>query len=228
MQLHPDFSCRVDLVGNEQQPVLVVDNFLSDPAYLVEYCAQHTTLNRVDASYPGLRASVPDRYIQLIYCYLRDAICTAFSINDSMVKHVKADYSMVLTPVKQLKLAQCLPHYDSLIASELAAVHYLCGSDKGGTSLYRHRGTGFEYVDSSRAAIYTETLTGEVNDTPYPQGYMNGGNHLFEQTASYEAKFNRMIIYRCTSLHSGNIAPDFLFDPNPRKGRLTINTFIGT
>jgi hypothetical protein len=27
-------------------------------------------------------------------------------------------------------------------------------------------------------------------------------------------------------LHSGNIAPDFLFDTNPRTGRLTINTFI--
>ena len=36
MQLHPDFSYRVDLVGNEQQPVLVIDNFLSElKKYLV-------------------------------------------------------------------------------------------------------------------------------------------------------------------------------------------------
>lgn len=227
MQLHPNFSCRVDFVGNEQQPVLVVDNFLSDPAYLVEFCARHTTLNKVDALYPGLRASAPDNYIQLIYYYLGDTICKIFSITDSMVTHVKADYSMVLTPVNQLKLTQCLPHYDSLISSELAAVHYLCGSDKGGTSLYRHRKTGFEYVDSNRAAIYTKKLTDEINDTSYPQCYMNGSNHLFEKIASYEATFNRMIIYRCTSLHSGNIAPDFLFDANPHTGRLTINTFIG-
>ncbi|MDO8342410.1 MAG: DUF6445 family protein [Cellvibrio sp.] len=227
MQLHPDFSCRVDYVGNEQQPVLVVDNFLSDPVYLVEFCARHTNLNKVDALYPGLRASAPDNYIQLIYCYLRDTICTTFAIDDSMVTHVKADYSMVLTPVNQLKLTQCLPHYDSLNSSELAAVHYLCGSDKGGTSLYRHRDTGFEYVDSSRAAFYTEQLRSGINNVPYPQRYMNGSNQLFEQIASYEAVFNRMIIYRCTSLHSGDIAPDFLFDSNPRTGRLTINTFIG-
>lgn len=228
MQLHPEFSCRVDYVGNELQPVLVVDNFLSDPAYLVDFCARHIALDRVDALYPGLRASAPENYIQLIYYYLRDTICATFAITDSMVTHVKADYSIVLTPVNQLKLTQCLPHYDSLIPSELAAVHYLCASDKGGTSLYRHRSTGFEFVDKGRASFYTEQLTSEINIAPYPQRYMNGSNELFEQIASYEAIFNRMIIYRCTSLHSGNIAPDFVFDSNPRTGRLTINTFIGT
>lgn len=227
MQLHPEFSCRVDHVGNEKQPVLIIDNFLSDPLFLREFCVRYLTLNKVDGLYPGLRASAPENYIQLIHYYLRDSIHSIFSIDDSMVKHVKADYSMVLTPVDQLKLAQCVPHYDSLISSELAAVHYLCGSDKGGTSLYRHRETGFEYVDSSRAAIYTERLKSEISSTAYPQRYMNGSNQLFEQIASYEALFNRMIIYRCTSLHSGNIAPEFSFDANPRTGRLTINTFIG-
>lgn len=227
MQLHQDFSCRVDYVGIEQQPVLVVDHFLSDPALLVEYCVRHRTLNKVDAFYPGLRASAPDNYIGLIYRYLRDAICHTFSINDSMVTNVKSDYSMVLTPINQLNLLQCIPHFDSLVSSELAAVHYLCGSDKGGTSFYRHKETGFEYVDHNRSAIYMEKLESEINSAPYRQAYMNGSNHLFEQVASYEAVFNRMIIYRCTSLHSGNIAPDFSFDPNPRTGRLTINTFIG-
>lgn len=227
MQLHPEFSCRVDHVGNEKQPVLIVDNFLSDPFSLREFCVRYLKLNKIDGLYPGLRASAPESYIQLIHYYLRDSIHSAFSIDDSMVKHVKADYSMVLTPVDQLKVAQCIPHYDSLVSSELAAVHYLCGSDKGGTSLYRHRDTGFEYVDSNRAAIYTEQLMRGINNAPYPQRYMNGSNQLFEQIASYEAVFNRMIIYRCTSLHSGNIAPDFVFDSNPRTGRLTINTFIG-
>ena len=227
MQLHPEFDYRVDYVGNEQQPVLVIDNFLSDPNLLVEFCARHIKLDRVDALYPGLRASAPENYIQLIHYYLKDVIHSTFVIDDSMVKHVKADYSMVLTAPDQLKLPQCMPHYDSLIGSELAAVHYLCGSDKGGTSLYRHRDTGFEYVDSSRSATYIEELKKGLSKTAYPQCYMNGSNHLFEQIASYEAVFNRMIIYRCTSLHSGNIAPDFVFDPNPCTGRLTLNTFIG-
>lgn len=228
MQLHPDFSYRVDLVGDERQPVLVIDNFLSDPLTAVEFCATRAQFERADAFYPGVRAPAPEVYLQTIYHHLKPIIYTTFSINDSMVKRVFSDYSMVMTPPDQLSLMQCLPHYDSLISSELAAIHYLCEGDKGGTSFYRHRDTGFEYIDHNRSAIYTEKLADGINSAPYRQAYMNGSNHLFEQIASYEAVFNRMIIYRCTSLHSGNIAPDFLFDANPRKGRLTINTFIGT
>jgi len=227
MQLHSEFSYRVDHVGDERQPVLVVDNFLAEPHSLIDFCARNSKFNRADAFYPGVRAPAPDIYLQAIYNYLKDIIYSTFAIDDSMVRTAQTDYSMVIASPSQLKLAQCVPHYDSLISSELAAVHFLCGSEKGGTSLYRHRDTGFEYVDSSRAAIYTETLTKGINSIAYPQRYMNGSNHLFEQIASYEAIFNRMIVYRCTSLHSGNIAPDFLIDPNPRTGRLTINTFIG-
>nr|WP_324259735.1 DUF6445 family protein [Cellvibrio fontiphilus] len=228
MQLHPDFSCRVDFIGDEQQPVLIVDNFVSDPAYWVEHCARYTKLNKIDAMYPGLRATAPDSYLQLIYHYLREEICKTFALNESMVTHVKSDYSMVLTPVNQLKLAQCLPHYDSLISSELAAVHYLCPGEKGGTAFYRHRDTGFEYIDSDRVATYFEKLNAGIKQHSYRQAYMNGSNQLFEQIASYEAVYNRIIIYRCTSLHSGNIGSDFIFESDPRKGRLTINTFIGT
>lgn len=227
MQLHPDFSYRVDYVGNERQPVLVVDSFLSDPDTLVEFCVRNAQFNNADAFYPGMRASAPDVYLQAIHHHLKNIIYTTFSIDDSMVRRVQADYSMVLTAPAKLRSAQCLPHCDSLISSELAAVYYLCGSDKGGTSLYRHRDTGYEYIDSSRSATYFEELKNGLNKTAYPQCYMNGSNQLFEQIASYEAVFNRMIIYRCTSLHSGNIAPDFVFDPNPRTGRLTLNTFIG-
>lgn len=227
MQLHPDFSYRVDLVGNERQPVLVVDNFLSDPLVAVEFCATHAQFNTADAFYPGVRSPAPAVYLQTIYRNLKDIIYATFSINDSMVKRVFSDYSMVVTPPNQLNLMQCLPHYDSLIATELAAVHYLCDREHGGTSLYRHRSTGFEYVDSGRKKTYSEQLTHDINGSGYEQAYMNGSNQFFEQIASYEAVFNRMIIYRCTSLHSGNIAPDFLFDANPRSGRLTINTFIG-
>lgn len=228
MQLHPDFSYKVDLVGNEQQPVLVIDNFLSDPLIAVEFCVNHGQFNSADAFYPGVRSPAPEVYLQTIYHNLKDIIYTTFSINDSMVRKVFSDYSIVITPPKKLSLMQCLPHYDSLIATELAAVHYLCGREQGGTSFYRHRSTGFEYIDEARTDLYSRELICELEGAVYPQAYMNGSNHLFEQIASYEAVFNRMIIYRCTGLHSGNIAPDFLFDANPRKGRLTINTFIGT
>jgi hypothetical protein len=33
-------------------------------------------------------------------------------------------------------------------------------------------------------------------------------------------------MYRRTTLHSGSLAPDFVPDPNPRTGRLSINAFL--
>jgi len=38
--------------------------------------------------------------------------------------------------------------------------------------------------------------------------------------------FNRMLVYRRNSLHSGNIGKDFVPDANPLTGRLSINCFI--
>ena len=43
---------------------------------------------------------------------------------------------------------------------------------------------------------------------------------------SEEGVFNRMLVYRRNSLHSGSIAADFVPDPNPRTGRLSINGFL--
>jgi len=54
---------------------------------------------------------------------------------------------------------------------------------------------------------------------------MCGSNNEFEEIMSFEAKFNRLIMYRGTSLHSGIIRPEYNFDPNPQTGRLTITSF---
>jgi hypothetical protein len=35
-----------------------------------------------------------------------------------------------------------------------------------------------------------------------------------------------MLVYKRNSLHSGSIPPDFVPDPNPATGRLSINSFI--
>ena len=56
--------------------------------------------------------------------------------------------------------------------------------------------------------------------------YINGDTELFEQIASVPAVFNRILIYRRNSLHSGCIDRDFVPDPNPLTGRLSINCFM--
>lgn len=55
---------------------------------------------------------------------------------------------------------------------------------------------------------------------------MNGSNNMYEQIYSVEAKMNRAIIYPSNALHSGNINPVMGLSSEPRKGRLTIGSFI--
>jgi hypothetical protein len=62
-------------------------------------------------------------------------------------------------------------------------------------------------------------------ESPGPE-YINGDTALFEQVAMQAGRFNRMLVYRRNSLHSGCIARNFVPDPNPLTGRLSINCFL--
>ncbi|RYY74985.1 MAG: hypothetical protein EOO52_11785 [Gammaproteobacteria bacterium] len=224
--LHKNFRYKIDYVGNERTPVLVVDDFLDNADSLARVAAQSRAFNNADAFYPGLRAPAPELYLDVMDFYLNDLVADIFGLQGSNITGVKADFSIVTTPPHQLKDFQTIPHFDSTKRSELAAVHFLSPDDKGGTSIYRHRATGFESVDATRIDAYRKIMQEELKTSRAEKKYINGSTEFYEQIASYEAIFNRLIMYPCTSLHSGNISPDFTFDANPSSGRLTLNTFI--
>lgn len=216
----------MDLVGEEQQPVLVVDNFLTQPELLIDYCCENPSFNAADAFYPGVRMLAPREYLIAISEYLRPIIAEVFGVEDGAISRLFSSYSMVTTPPEKLRPEQAVPHFDSDSMTELASVYYLCDSRFGGTSIYRHRETGFEFVNAERRAQYMEALLAALHKGQISRQYMNGSNNLFEQIYSVPAQFNRFIMYRGTSLHSGNISKDFQFTNNPRTGRLTLNTFF--
>jgi hypothetical protein len=136
-------------------------------------------------------------------------------------------YSLVTTPPEQLEMIQRVPHVDSVQGNGLASVHYLFRENHGGTAFYRHRKTGFEYVDESRRDIYFKSLQDEMNGPDAPgSGYINGDTPLFAQVAKQDGLFNRILFYRRNSLHSGCIDRNFIPDPNPLSGRLSINCFL--
>ncbi len=225
-KLHPELSYKFYSVGNEGTPLLVIDNFIQDAQSLVNFCVANTCFNKVDNFYPGLRMAAPPRYIHVINRYLAELMSNIFGLTQDRIAGGKSLYSMVVTPPEQLEIKQCLPHIDSYLSGDLACVHYLCGKEKGGTSLYRHRKTGYEKITSETIDHYKQTVMDEGALIFDRKSYMNGSNTYFEQIASVDAIFNRMIIYPSNILHSGNIAPDFDFDPNPASGRLTLNSFI--
>lgn len=219
-------STNVFHFGEEQSPLLVVDNFLQDAEMLVED-ASRKQFSRNSPMYPGVRAPVPASFESLLLHELKPYLYEVFDLKGDQLRLPLCQYSIVTLPADQLALLQRIPHFDSTQRDELAAVYYLFKEDLGGTSFYRHKKTGYEYIDDARSMAYFKSLESENGGDNIPQsGYINGDTALFTRIGEQKGIFNRLIVYRRQSLHSGSISSSFIPQADPRKGRLTISAFI--
>ncbi len=228
LRLHERLQVATARVGAEEAPVLVIDNFLSAPQLLIEYAATHCAFDGVsDTFYPGVRAPIPPIYCFAVRAFLGEIIGKTFGLESSAVSGELGHFSLITTPPASLGLLQRMPHFDNTNPRQLAVLHYLCGAENGGTSFYRHRSTRFEFIDAARMPRYTQAIQAELAALGSPPArYICGDDPLFERTASFDAAFNRVLIYRSINLHSPDIGPGFGFDGSPRSGRLTANTFF--
>jgi hypothetical protein len=229
-QLRRHEQCRITLthVGVERSPVLIVDDFLSQPDLLVEFAATDSAFDGVsDTFYPGIRAAAPPIYCFAVRAFLGEAIATAFELGAQSLTRELAHFSLVTRQPSNLHPLQRMPHTDGFDPSQLAVLHYLCGPEHGGTSFYRHRRTGYEVVDEPRRKAYQREVAAEFDVRgPPPAGYICGDDPSYVRIASVEAAYNRVVVYRSVNLHSGDIRPGFHFSDDPRRGRLTVNTFF--
>ena len=230
MQLakHPDFRLQALHIGREQAPLVVIDDFAATPDALVDIAAAKVFAD-VASYYPGVRAKVPLTYQQFVIDTLRPVVAQHFGLNASGLRFTACYFSIVTTPPAELTYLQRIPHVDSLLSTELAFVHYLFRANHGGTAFFRHRATGFESVDAARRRDYWRHVEAEQNspDSP-PAAYIDGDTALYEQTARQDGVFNRLLLYRRNSLHSGALPAHFVPDPDPRRGRLSLNGFLST
>jgi hypothetical protein len=217
---------RKQTIGREGAPLLVIDDFAETADTLVR---QAVPKNFVVGGqfFPGIRARAPLTYQRFLLGELGDLVRDFFELEANALRLSMCHYSLVTAPPEKLVMEQRIPHTDSAGRDGLATIHYLFRAQHGGTAFYRHRKTGFEYIDESRKADYLSALEQEVRgpDAPRP-AYINGDTPLFEQIAKEEGVFNRLLVYRRNSLHSGSIDQGFVPDPNPLMGRLSINSFI--
>lgn len=225
-QLHPDFRVDKRSIGREKEPLLVIDNLLANAEQLVDIAAAKV-FAPVETYFPGIRAKVPLTYQQFIVRNLGGLFSEFFGLPLAQVRFSNCHFSLVTTPADRLSYLQRIPHVDSYFGSQLAFVHYLFKSPLGGTAFYRQKSTGFEYVDQSRQLEYTRRLEEERTGPHAPApAYINGDTALYEKLDGVEGVFNRLLVYRRNSLHSGSIAADFVPDRNPRSGRLSVNGFL--
>lgn len=225
LDLHPDLRSRQVAIGLERAPLLVIDNLVANAEALVaDACARPFTVQ--SRYFPGIRAEAPPEYQQLLLTRLRSALLDLLGAPEGKLTLAMCHYSLITTPATELAPPQRIPHVDSFAKSGLATIHYLFKGNLGGTAFYRHRRTGFESIDETRRAAYARALDEEHSGSAAPgPGYINGSTDLFEQIAKEEGVYNRILVYRRNSLHSGCIEAT-VPDLNPATGRLSINSFI--
>jgi hypothetical protein len=224
--LHPSMHVQKLTIGRERAPLLVIDNLVADPEELVADAAskRYTTPN---SNYPGLRAKAPLSYQMFIAGELRSLLCEHFQLDARALRFSMCHYSVVTTEPEHLSPLQRIPHVDSHEPGGLASIHYLFKADLGGTSFYRHRATGYEYVSEERRQTYFRTLEEELKGPCAPTAaYIDADTPLFERIGNQEGVFNRMLVYRRNSLHSGAPRKGLSLVPDPTLGRLSINSFL--
>jgi hypothetical protein len=227
LRRHERSRATLARIGAELAPVLVIDDFLADPAVLVDYAASDSHFDATtDTFYPGVRAALPAIYLFAVRAFLGQAIAAAFGMDAAAVPRELGYFSLVTRPPQELHPLQRLPHTDSADPNQIAVLHYLCGEVHGGTSFYRHRQTGFESISEARQAAYQRAVAAEhVGQAEPPPGYICGDDRGYERIASFAAAVNRVLVYRGMHLHSADIQPGFACASDPRAGRLTANTF---
>jgi Family of unknown function (DUF6445) len=226
MLAHPDLTLRRLTLGREQAPLLVIDNLVANADQLVELAAGKRFASD-DTHYPGIRAKAPLSYQQFVLATLGGLSGEVFGLTGARLRFTSCHFSLSTVPPEKLYHLQCIPHIDSLLGTQLAFVHYLFKRELGGTAFYRHRQTGFEVITPAREAEYFQRVAQEKTgpDKP-PRGYIDASTALYERIHAEAGVFNRLLVYRRNSLHSGSIAAPLAIDANPRTGRLTINGFL--
>ena len=211
--------------GNEQRPLLVLDDFWPDPEMLREDAAA-LRMGQIGPHYPGLRADVPRRLAESIRRRIAPLLAEHFGLDPAPAVS-EAYYSLVSTPPRALAPIQRLPHFDGVEPRRIALLLFLGHGAQGGTAFYRQRGTGFESVDAARLDCFSAKLESATRRHGMPEpAYIAGDTPLFEQVAVHHGAFNRALVYAGNSLHCAWLPPDVALDTDPLAGRLTLNLFL--
>ena len=220
-----DYQCLK--IGADQQELMRVDSYIQGAEILRQDAIARNDFAVADSFYPGVRMSISDAYIIGLVRNFQGIIGDFFGLDLRKIKSAASKFSIVTFKPQDLKPMQRIPHFDAPSRNSLAVIHYLCDAPDSGTGFFRHSETGYEYIDNSRFGNYQASLMSRLQDPArQPKGYISGGTEDYSEIVSHTAVYNRLLMYRGSSLHSGIIGPDYNFDPSPETGRLTVTSFI--
>jgi len=222
-------EASLDRIGAERQPVLTIARAMDEPEALVDHAARAVRFDPAwgpRGGYPGLRAPAPPDYVEALVRTLGPLIARAFGLGAVELAKTEASFSLVTLPPERLAPLQRIPHVDTTDPLQFAVLHYLCDDRFGGTAFYRHRATGFETLSPERTAAFGAARDREVAQAQAQARYIVGDTAHYQRVGAVDAAFDRIVVYRSRSLHSGIIEPGAPLSEDPRTGRLTANIFV--
>jgi len=226
IRMPPDVR-SVDIGG---QSIVFIDDFLEDPRVLVDAACQsrfeQPATRAEQKGYPGVRASAPMAYTQVLTELLDPLIKVNFQVPEHLdVKVGLSAFSLTTTSPDELGPLQRTPHFDASTPHYMAALLYLCDETHGGTGFYRHNATGWQRITAENRERYLDVFHAEVNRRHPPARYFDRSDEQFTLLGMMPARFNRLVVYPGSLLHSACINPARSLSGDPRQGRLTVNTF---
>jgi hypothetical protein len=215
-------------IGEHQ--VILIDDFLENPKALVE-AARRSTFSPYPGreerkGYPGLRAPVPADYSARITELLEPLIRLNFQVPEALTLHKSAcAFSLTTTPPQELGPLQRTPHFDASTPFHMAVLLYLCDEHHGGTGFYRHKATGLQQITPHTRERYLDLYYEEINRRAPAPRYFDESDEQFSFLGMIPARFNRLVAYPGSLLHSACVNPACSINSDPLLGRLTVNTF---
>jgi hypothetical protein len=226
--VNPGLSPQLLYVGQQQTPVIIIDNLVTDlPALLADAAAAEFQAD-ADSYYPGVRAFLPRPYVIAVLNAIYPLLYQVYQIPTELrLKPQDIYYSLITTPEAELKPLQCLPHFDSTSPYYLALLHYLSPPPHGGTGLFRHRPTALERITAAVQDDYFQSAKQyfEKNTAPAQRYCVQSDDH-YELYQQLEYRQNRLVIYPGNLLHSSLVNPATDISAAINTGRLTANIFI--
>lgn len=210
--------------------LLCIDNFLQNPQAMVDFASRYRFEPYPGLAekkgYPGIRLKAPEDYSYNITTHLEPILKQELNIPAQLdIRKSVCVFSLIALAPEVLSPLQRTPHFDASTPNHIAVLLYLCGEEHGGTAFYRHNATGLQQITAENREHYLDVYYDEINKLRPRQEYFGESSEFFTKIGMISARFNRLVAYRGSLLHSPYINPALSIDTNPRSGRLTVNTF---
>lgn len=208
----------------------VIDDALGDPdAWVTQAENRLGEFHQAPYNaYPGIELRLPDAFSAAFAAYFDQHLRAHYGLRRTLRQHSKL--AMVTLPETDLHPVQTIPHRDALTnvpgEEAMAAVLYLFHDERlGGTSFYRPR------ADAARLhRMISDAGSGDPASFWSRHGmvrrYPGDTDDWFERVACVPPRWNRLIVYPGSLLHSGDIRHPGMLGADPRRGRLTLNAFM--